>query len=121
VCLDFGLSFSEKVFNCGKISNKTAKIGQNGKNTFFSTCYLRNQKIIEISANIARGVPMMPELFVFKLCTALIFSCNQNFSLKAANTQNANFFRSHGGATYTHKQRIHRATMRVDYSHAAEY
>jgi len=32
----------------------------------------KNNPDTEIDTNIVRGVSMMPELFVFKLCTALI-------------------------------------------------
>jgi len=68
-----------------------------------------------MGTDIAHGVRMMPELFVFKLCTALIFNCAAKGLPKNRQTvKDANFFHSHGGATYTHKHRLHGATVRVD-------
>jgi len=89
--------------------------------TFFFTHYLRNQNTrnVEIGTNVARGVRMMPKLFVFKLCTALIFNCGKISSPKPANSKKCEFlFHSHGGTTFMQKQRIHSASVQVDSQHA---
>jgi len=42
-----------------------------------ATSEAKNSRNAEIGTNVAHGVRMMPELFVFKLCTALIFNCGK--------------------------------------------
>jgi len=75
------LDFWRKFFNCGKICKKMPKIGQNAKNKHIithETSETKNNRNVEIGTNIAHGVRMMPELFVFKLCSALMHKNARN-------------------------------------------
>jgi len=53
---------------------KFAKMAKRGNFSPHATSETKNSRNVEISTNIAHGVRMMPELFVCKLCTALIFN-----------------------------------------------
>jgi len=52
-----------------------------------ATSETKNSRNAEIGTNIVPGVRMMPELCVFKLCTALIYSCGKISSSKQANSK----------------------------------
>jgi len=65
------LDFWKMFFNCGKNRPKMTHYSPH------ATSETKNSRNMEIGRHVARGVWMMPELCVFKLCTALIFSCGK--------------------------------------------
>jgi len=63
----------------------------------------KNSRNVEIGTNIAHDVSMAPELFILKLCTAVIFNCGKHLAPNRQTVKEHPFlFLSHGGATYTH-------------------
>jgi len=69
------LNFWEKFYNCNKTAKKHHKNFLNSKEEhIFLHTLTQKPKTVEIWKH-THGVRMIPELFVFKLCTVLIQKC----------------------------------------------
>jgi len=75
-----------------KFAKKKQKRPKTANYSSHATSEIKNSRNAEIGTNRAHSVRMMPELFVFKLYTALIFNCGKILAQNWQTVKYANFF-----------------------------